>query len=304
MSRWRGEKRGSRPRRRRLSRRWRATGAVACAAGALVGLAAGESSGGVPGGPGRSEALLAQADLAPGAAGSKDAPRGQESRPIASGAPGTAPDDSLRRHGRRLFIEGCSSCHGFDARGVPGRGPSLRGAGAASADFYLSTGRMPLDDPQDEPVRNPTFYRKDEQRALVAYIGGFGGPSIPEVHPERGDLPRGRELFAEHCAGCHQVVAAGGALTGARVPDLDKSSATSIGEAIEIGPYLMPHFRHLKQDEVDSIARYVEWTKNPRDEGGWPIGHIGPVPEGLVTFLLGMVSLVMIIRLIGERTTP
>ena len=60
--------------------------------------------------------------------------------------------DSVSR-GRALFVEGCSSCHGFDARGVAGQGPSLVGAGAAAADFYLSTGRMPLDAPGRQPLR-------------------------------------------------------------------------------------------------------------------------------------------------------
>ena len=54
--------------------------------------------------------------------------------------------------GRSLFVTGCSSCHGLDGGGTR-RGPDLTHAGAASADFYLSTGRMPLADPGDQPVR-------------------------------------------------------------------------------------------------------------------------------------------------------
>ena len=45
--------------------------------------------------------------------------------------------------GRQLYLVHCSSCHGVDAQGVA-KSPSLVGAGAASADFYLRTGRMPL----------------------------------------------------------------------------------------------------------------------------------------------------------------
>ncbi len=46
--------------------------------------------------------------------------------------------------GESLFREECASCHGFAGEGVDGLGPDLRGAGAAAADFYLRTGRMPL----------------------------------------------------------------------------------------------------------------------------------------------------------------
>src|SRR4051812_39567811 len=75
----------------------------------------------------------------------------------------------LAAMGRQLFVDGCSSCHGVDARGLPGQGPSLHGAGAAAADFYLSTGRMPLDDPKDQPLRTNPAYERPERDALVAY---------------------------------------------------------------------------------------------------------------------------------------
>ena len=63
----------------------------------------------------------------------------------------------------------------------------LRGAGAAAADFYLSTGRMPLADPTDEPERTRPAYPRADIEALVAFVGSFGGPGIPRVDP----APRG-----------------------------------------------------------------------------------------------------------------
>src|SRR5580704_10823978 len=50
--------------------------------------------------------------------------------------------------GHQLFEAECSSCHGTDATGTA-NGPSLIDAGAIAADFYLRTGRMPLNDPQE-----------------------------------------------------------------------------------------------------------------------------------------------------------
>jgi ubiquinol-cytochrome c reductase cytochrome c subunit len=216
------------------------------------------------------------------------------------GKPPPADPEQIER-GRRLFLEGCSSCHGLDAKGIPGTAPSLRGAGALAADFYLSTGRMPLDKPGDEPIRTRPRYPQDEIDDLVAYVGSLGGPPIPDVHPERGKLNEGFALFNENCAGCHQAVAKGGVVTGAFAPDLGEATPTEVGEAVRMGPYVMPRFsrRQISDQELDSIARYVELTKAPVDDGGWGIGNLGPVPEGMIAWLLAIASLLVVARLIG-----
>lgn len=213
-------------------------------------------------------------------------------------------DAGLVARGRSLFVSGCSSCHGLDAGGRPGQGPSLIGAGAASADFYLSTGRMPLADPHGEPMRAPPAYPKADIRALVAYVGSLGGPLVPAVHPEQGTLREGLKAFTEHCAGCHQVAARGGIATGLVAPALQRATATQIAEAVRVGPYLMPKFspRSIDDAQLDSITRYVRSTRDPPDRGGWGIGHIGPIPEGLVAWLLAGVALILVARSIGERT--
>jgi ubiquinol-cytochrome c reductase cytochrome c subunit len=65
----------------------------------------------------------------------------------------------------------------------------------------------------------------------------------------------------------------------------------------------MPRFSkaQLDQADLDSIARYVQLTQDPDDAGGFGIGHIGPVPEGLVAWLAAIAALLLIARLIGER---
>ena len=57
----------------------------------------------------------------------------------------------LITEGYNLYENGCSSCHGISLRGQRGVAPSLIGVGAGPVDFYLSTGRMPLASPRDEP---------------------------------------------------------------------------------------------------------------------------------------------------------
>ena len=252
---------------RRLLRRLRAPAAIGCAALALADVSHAQAE--------RGALLMPGTDRAP-----------------------------LLDEGRRLFTDTCSSCHGGDARGIAGRAPSLRGVGELAADFYLRTNRMPLDDPEDQPERHPSSVLSTQQkRAVVAYVGSFGGPPIPDVRPQRGSLPRGQRLFTERCAGCHQVVARGGQVPRAKVPDLEQSAPIDIAEAVDIGPYVMPRFRGLSDHEVDSLARYVAYAKDPEDRGGWGIGHIGPIPEGMVTWLLAAFALLLTIRIIGERTT-
>lgn len=218
----------------------------------------------------------------------------------------TEANPALVARGRTLFAERCSACHGPDGRGEGSSGPSLVGVGAASVDFMLSTGRMPLDHPSEEPERAASQYGQADRAALVAFIAslGAGGPAIPRVDAASGDLERGRALFADRCSGCHQIVAEGGVGPGFRAPSLERASATQIGEAIRSGPYVMPSFSRaqLSDRDVNAIARYVTTAaRHPRDAGGWGIGHIGPIPEGLVAILIGGLAILWLTRLIGER---
>src|SRR4051794_37446176 len=220
---------------------------------------------------------------------------------LASAATGAS---SQSERGKTLYAQSCSSCHGLALQGIPGRAPKLRGVGAEAADFYLSTGRMPLDKPGDEPLRRKPAFQRSDINALVAYIASFGGPPIPHVDPAQGELNIGQHIFTSHCAGCHQVAAEGGLVTKARVPRVKGIAPSQIGEAVRIGPFLMPPFskKQVDQHELDSIARYLQYVKNPEDRGGWGIGHLGPVPEGMVTWFIGLLALVLVIRILGERT--
>lgn len=218
--------------------------------------------------------------------------------------------------GRALYGGNCATCHGSLGEGVaasapqrgagnqPGLGPPLRGVGAQAADFYLRTGYMPLASPYEQPRRSRVLFTDREIRALVAYVASLGGgPPIPAPHPDRGSLTEGQRLFTAHCAGCHQVVAEGGYVTGAVAPPLEDATATQIAEAVRIGPYVMPSFseRAISDRQLNSIVRYVEYAKHPDDRGGWAVGHLGPVPEGMVAWLIAGAALVVLLVVIGER---
>ena len=211
---------------------------------------------------------------------------------------------ALVAEGYNLYENGCSSCHGIALHGTPGVAPSLIGVGAGPVDFYLSTGRMPLDNPRDEPLRNTPLYSRTQIDAIIAYVTRFGGPPAPTADPSKGTLALGLHEYTLNCAGCHQSVARGGLTLGAVVPNLDEATSQQIAEAVRMGPYLMPHFgaQQIDQRELDSIARYVLWTRHPDNAGGWGIYNIGPIPEGMVAWFIGLAALVIVARLIGERT--
>jgi ubiquinol-cytochrome c reductase cytochrome c subunit len=206
--------------------------------------------------------------------------------------------------GQLLYQQSCASCHGQRGEGTE-RGPSLIGVGAASADFYLSTGRMPLTKEESNPDRaKPAFGRSDID-ALVAYVASLGaGPSIPAVDPAAGRLAEGERLFQENCAACHSATGTGGALTSGQVaPSLAQATPVQVAEAVRVGPGAMPKFasQALNDPQVDSIAAYVGRLRHGGNRGGWDLGRIGPVTEGLVAWVLGLGLLLWVVRRLGKE---
>jgi len=161
-------------------------------------------------------------------------------------------------------------------------------------------------DPGAQPVRKPSPFTSDEIDAIVAYVASLGaGPDIPNVDITIGDLARGGELFRTNCAACHGAAAGGGALSyGRNAPELYQASPIEIGEAIRSGPGPMPIFddTQLNSGEINDVARYVTALQTDGDPGGFGLGRIGPVPEGLVAWILGLGSILVITRLI-ERSS-
>lgn len=248
------------------------------------------------------------------AAGLAEGQEGDAAEPAASSAASAQALDV----GRRLYADDCQSCHGPRGEGVTGTGPqlgeeltqragpALTDVGAASVDLYLTTGYMPLDDPREQPERTEPDYSEGEIDALVAYVvalGGPGGEPIPEIDPAAGDLAEGQELFADKCAGCHQIAGEGGLVVDGVAPELRAATETQIAEAVRVGPYVMPPFgpSDIDAGELDSLVRYVISTRDPRDEGGWGIGHIGPIPEGLAAWIVAALGLVAVAMVIGRK---
>lgn len=202
--------------------------------------------------------------------------------------------------GEAIFEESCASCHGSSGEGAES-GPSLERAGAASADFQLRTGRMPLAEPGVQATRKDSPFTEDQIDELVDYVASLGdGPAIPEVDIEGREVAPGQELYAANCAPCHATTGTGGAVgPGALAPSLFRAEPVEVAEAMITGPGQMPVF-DLDDEQRHEIVAFVDYLQNQRDPGGTDIGGVGPVPEGYVAWLLGGLAIVMLCLFIGH----
>lgn len=195
--------------------------------------------------------------------------------------------------GKSLFETSCASCHGLDAQGTK-RGPSLYGVGSAAVDFQVGTGRMPLSNLGAQAPRKKPVYSQKQIDALAAYVESLSpGPQSPkgvDKDYKSAALGKGGELFRANCAQCHSLTGQGGALThGKYAPSLGHISGKHIYEAMQTGPENMPVFGDtLTHKEKLSIIHYVKATDNEPNPGGFGLGRVGPVSEGLVLWILGI----------------
>jgi ubiquinol-cytochrome c reductase cytochrome c subunit len=212
-----------------------------------------------------------------------------------------APAAGVVDAGRSLFQNQCATCHGMQGQGTA-NGPALTASGAAAADFYLRTGRMPLSAPGQPVVRHDPRLTEDEIRALTAFVAGLGhGPEIPQV-AGGGDVGAGNRLFVANCAACHGATGSGNAIGGGtNAADLSRATAVQIVEAIRIGPGQMPRF-DLSPDEEAAVVAYVESLRTAPSPGGLDIGGFGAVAEGFVAVAIGLVLLVGAAMFVGRRS--
>ncbi|MEV0326307.1 cytochrome c [Micromonospora echinospora] len=218
-------------------------------------------------------------------------------------APGAQAQDNppltgAAAEGKALFDVSCVSCHGRNAQGVEGRGPSLIGVGAASVEFQVSSGRMPMARQEAQAERKTPVFTDEQTRQLAQYIQELGGgPEVPEGDLRAdANLATGGELFRINCSQCHAFGGGGGALSsGKYAPSLHPATDRQIYAAMLSGPQNMPVFgdnQITPEQKADIIAYIQETLKNDQDPGGFNLGRYGPSTEGVAIFLVGIVALV------------
>jgi len=224
---------------------------------------------------------------------------------VASATMKTSPNAFARStqidEGKQIFLKGCSTCHGLNLEGSA-IAPSLIGVGAASVDFQVGTGRMPVADMSTQIARKTPVYNEQEVAALAAYVASLApGPAIPtdaQLNYERdGSTAEGGELFRNNCAMCHNFAGQGGALTqGKYAPTLMGVEPKHIYEALITGPQSMPVFsdKTLTPEEKLSVIKWIKAAEAEPNLGGATMGRVGPVTEGLLVWVLGLGILIAV----------
>jgi ubiquinol-cytochrome c reductase cytochrome c subunit len=212
--------------------------------------------------------------------------------------------------GQGVYENACIVCHGRNLQGIPGRAPSLLGVGQAAVYFQVATGRMPLARQEAQAAEKPEQLTEAQAEAVAAYIQSVGGgPKLPNLPAgstlHDGNLAEGGELFRLNCAQCHNFAGQGGALSsGKHAPGLGKATDEVLYAAMLSGPENMPVFgdNQLTPEQKRSIIAYVQTLKATKDPGGHGLGRLGPVPEGIVVWVLGVGVLVFMAMWIGAKS--
>nr|WP_235958512.1 c-type cytochrome [Nocardioides acrostichi] len=234
----------------------------------------------------------------------------------------TQSDTELAEQGRKLFLVGCSTCHGTNGEGVTTLrgnqlGPSLVGVGAAAVDFQVGTGRMPMAQAGAQAPSKPEAYDQDEIDALAAYVASLGpGPAVPNSsdysldnmtdEAQEAAIVRGGQIFLTNCTACHNFEGSGGAMPeGGSAPKIRGVEPKYIYEALLTGPSNMPSFSNgnLTPEEKRDVIAYLGSLNDSADYGGFGMGGLGPVAEGLIAWVGGIGILVGFAIWIAAHTT-
>ncbi|HOQ22767.1 MAG TPA: cytochrome c, partial [Microbacterium sp.] len=216
---------------------------------------------------------------------------------MAATEPATASTALTAEDGKKLFQANCATCHGLNLEGTAD-GPSLYGVGELAVEFQMSTGRMPLQMQGPQAPQKPEQFTEEQILAIAKWVQSTSpGPAFPDekLLDGKGDVANGAELFRINCAMCHNVAAAGGALTeGKYAPALTSTSALHMYAAMATGPQNMPVFNDmtLTQDEKRDIISSLLFLQQNESPGGLSLGSLGPVSEGLFIWIFGIGSLI------------
>lgn len=234
----------------------------------------------------------------------------------------TISSDEQIAQGRELFLVSCSFCHGQNGEGVRSAdgnqlGPSLVGVGAAAVDFQVGTGRMPMAQPGAQAQEKHPTFDQDEIDALAAYVASLGpGPAVPDEsdyslegmseEERQAAISRGGQIFLTNCTACHNFEGSGGAMPrGGYAPKIRGVEPRYIYEALLTGPQNMPNFGNgnLSPEEKRDVIAYLGSLEDTPNYGGFGLGGLGPVPEGLAAWVLGIGGLVGVAVWIAAHTT-
>ena len=228
---------------------------------------------------------------------------------------------AMAAKGRQLFLVSCAFCHGQNGEGLTANdgqliGPALAGVGAAAVDFQVGTGRMPMVQPGAQVQKKKPNFTDTEIAELAAYVASLApGPAIPTEQDYSTDgmsdaakqaaIVRGGQIFLTNCTACHNFTGEGGAMPrGGFAPKLLDTTPKHIYEAMLTGPQSMDTFSdgNITPEMKRDVIAYIESMKSQPGYGGFSLGNLGPVSEGLFAWIVGLGSLVAFAVWIAAHT--
>jgi ubiquinol-cytochrome c reductase cytochrome c subunit len=186
--------------------------------------------------------------------------------------------------GASLFKANCAACHGAQGQGG-GIGPSMHAdafPALIEARAVVAGGGMPS---------FAAVLKPDEITAVATYIA----EQIADPAARQATAGEGGQVYRLYCAGCHSATGRGGALSQTpNAPSYTGRPAANALAAMLRGPKNMPVFSGtLSVRQQAAVALYVQVLKHPPSPGGLGLAYLGPVLEGLASFV-GLLVLVLI----------
>jgi ubiquinol-cytochrome c reductase cytochrome c subunit len=194
--------------------------------------------------------------------------------------------------GSSIYASNCAPCHGPQGKG--GIGPTLAAAAfpsLVSTKVRVGGGGMPAFGGKLAP-------------ADIDNVALYVAQKLADPAAGKASVTGGGGVYRLYCAGCHGGSARGGALVqGKNAPSLKNRPAANALAAMVRGPRNMPVFTGtLDVTQQASVARYIQAAlQNPAHPGGWGLGFIGPVVEGIVSWLALVVLIFIAVWLAWQR---
>ena len=143
----------------------------------------------------------------------------------------------------------------------------------------------------------------------IMSVAEFVSARLADPASHAASVSEGGQIYRLYCSGCHGASGRGGALVGGiNAPPLAKFPAAASLAAMILGPSNMPVFTSGTLDvrQQASVALYVQVLQAPPSPGGWGLGYLGPVAEGLAAAaVVGLLVLVTVWLAWGkERSAP
>ncbi len=225
---------------------------------------------------------------------------------VANAEPATTPHSQqlTAADGEAIFRANCASCHGLNAEGTE-NGVSLIGVGAASVNFQVMTGRMPMAMQGPQALQREPMFTQEQSDAMgdVRRLArARAGPAPPRrCSTRRSSTPRASPPVASSSASTAPCATTWPAPV-ARSPRASSrrrwtaSTATHVYEAMITGPQNMPVFNdaNISPEQKREIIAYLHYLDENPSVGGFDLGNLGPVSEGLFIWIFGLGGIVAI----------